>query len=230
MKLRSLIIAVLLIGFVSPLFAQTDSIRVDSAQSKTDLQTWADIRKAYFRTTKNDSLFVSNNSDSPYEVSIYYRGELNSPMEGMFFNARIGDVLGPMFIDNYAMIFKVAGFDSIYRARVSHIYIKPEGNRQKDTLQTVKKANQYLEKIKKGEDFVQLATKYGNDDAAKNGGDLGWLWQGTMVKEFEEAITKAKKGDVFVIRTSVGAHVVKLTEDKVLDKGRVRVIPVVKKI
>ncbi|QHT67451.1 hypothetical protein GXP67_12840 [Rhodocytophaga rosea] len=51
-----------------------------------------------------------------------------------------------------------------------------------------------------------------------------------MVKEFEEALTNAKKGDMFVIKSSVGAHVVKVTEDKVVERGRVRVIPVVKKI
>lgn len=225
MKLKSLSIVVFLIGLVSPLFAQTDSL-----QARSEVQTWADVRKAYFRTTKNDSLFVSLNSEAPYEVSTYYRGELNGPMEAMFFNANIGDVLGPLFIDNYAMIFKVAGFDSTYRVRASHIYIKPDGNKQKDTLQAVKKANQYLERIKKGEDFAQLATKYGNDATAKQNGDLGWLWEGTMVKEFEEAMAKAVKGDVFVVKSPTGAHVVKVTEDKVIERGRVRLIPVVKKM
>lgn len=225
MKLKSLSIVVFLIGLVSPLFAQTDSL-----QARSEVQTWADVRKAYFRTTKNDSLFVSLNSEAPFEVSTYYRGELNGPMEAMFFNANIGDVLGPLFIDNYAMIFKVAGFDSTYRVRASHIYIKPDGNKQKDTLQAVKKANQYLERIKKGEDFAQLATKYGNDATAKQNGDLGWLWEGTMVKEFEEAMAKAVKGDVFVVKSPTGAHVVKVTEDKVIERGRVRLIPVVKKM
>ena len=59
---------------------------------------------------------------------------------------------------------------------------------------------------------------------------MGWLWEGTMVKEFEEAVAKAKKGDVFVVQSPVGAHVVKVTEDKVRDIGRIRLIPVVKKI
>jgi parvulin-like peptidyl-prolyl isomerase len=151
-------------------------------------------------------------------------------MEMMFFNANVGDVLGPLFIDDYAMIFKVVGFDTLYKSRISHIYIQPDGKSKKDTLQALKKANQYLAKIQKGEDFAQLATKYGNDATAKNGGDMGWLWEGTMVKEFEEAVAKAKKGDVFVLQTPVGAHVVKLTEDKVRDIGRIRLIPVVKKI
>ncbi|QHT67450.1 hypothetical protein GXP67_12835 [Rhodocytophaga rosea] len=164
MKFKSFSIVVFLLSLVTPLLAQ-----VDSLQARSDVQTWAQVRKAYFRTTKNDSLFVSLNSEAPYEISTYYRGDLAGPMEAMFFNANIGDVLGPLFVDNYAMIFKVAGFDSTYRVRASHIYIKPDGSKQKDSLQAVKKANQYLEKIKKGEDFTQLATKYGNDESAKQG-------------------------------------------------------------
>jgi parvulin-like peptidyl-prolyl isomerase len=226
MKLPFILIQFFLLLVTAPLMAQ-----VDSLQARNDIQTWAEVRKAYFRTTKNDSLFVSLNSDAPYEVSVYNRGELDSFMEPMFFNARIGDVIGPLFLEQYAMIFKVVAYDTTYRIRASHIYVKPSGSSKKDTLQAVKKANQYLEKIKKGEDFAQLAAKFGNDETAKEGGELGYLWEGTMVPEFETVMANAKKGDVFVVKTAIGAHVVKVTEDKVTEpRGRVRVVPLVKKI
>jgi parvulin-like peptidyl-prolyl isomerase len=52
-----------------------------------------------------------------------------------------------------------------------------------------------------------------------------------MVPEFEKAMATAKKGDLFVLKSPIGAHVVKITEDKVIEpRGRVRVIPLVKKI
>jgi peptidyl-prolyl cis-trans isomerase D len=226
MKLPFILVQFFVLLFAFPLMAQ-----VDSLQARSEAQTWAEVRKAYFRATKDDSLFVSMNSDAPYEVSVYNRGELDSFMEPMFFNARIGEVVGPLFIDDYAMIFKIAGFDSTYRIRASHIYVKPNGSSKKDTLQAVKKANQYFEKVKKGEDFASLAAKYGSDETAKDGGEMGWLWEGTMVPEFEKAMATAKKGDVFVLKSPIGAHVVKITEDKVIEpRGRVRVIPLVKKI
>jgi peptidyl-prolyl cis-trans isomerase D len=231
MKLPIVLVPFFVLLMASPLMAQTDQAKADSLQARSDVQTWAEVRKAYFRATKDDSLFVSLNSDAPYEVSIYNRGELDSFMEPMFFNSRIGEVVGPLFIDNYAMIFKIAAYDSTYRIRASHIYVKPNGDSRKDTLQAMKKASQYLEKIKKGEDFTQLATKYGQDETAKQGGEIGWLWEGTMVPEFEAAMANAKKGDVFVVKSPIGAHVVKVTEDKVIEpRGRVRVIPVVKKL
>lgn len=237
MKLSIVLVQFFMLLIAAPLMAQVDQAQAqtqsqaDSLQARSDVQTWAEVRKAYFRATKDDSLFVSLNSDAPYEVSTYTRGELDSFMEPMFFNSRIGEVVGPLFIDNYAMLFKIAAYDSTYRIKASHIYVKPDGSNKKDTLQAMKKANQYLEKIKKGEDFTQMATKYGQDETAKQGGDIGWLWEGTMVPEFEAAMATAKKGDVFVVRSPIGAHVVKVTEDKVIEpRGRVRVIPVVKKI
>lgn len=225
MKLTFFFLQVLFVCSTAPLFSQ-----VDSAMAKTDIQTWADVRKSYFKTTKDDSLFVTLNSDGPFEYTTYSRAELTGVMEGMFFNANVGDVLGPLFIDNYAMIFKVARYDSTFRTRASHIYIKPDGNSRRDTLRAVKKANEYLEKIKKGEDFSQLATKYSQDETAQTGGDLGYLWEGGMLKEFEDAIANANKGDVFVVKTPIGAHVVKVTEDKIIDRGKVVLIPVVKKM
>ncbi len=77
MKL-TILLAQLFVLFTTPIvvFAQADSL-----QARSDIQTWAEVRKAYFKTTRDDSLFVSLNSDAPYEVSIYQRGELDSFME-----------------------------------------------------------------------------------------------------------------------------------------------------
>lgn len=216
----------MLLGLSTPLFSQTDSTQ----QARADIDAWANVRKAYFKVTKDDSLFVTLNSDAPFERSVYNKGELEGFMEGMFFNANTGDIIGPLYIDEYAMLFKVASFDSTYRVRASHIYVKPEGKNRKDTLRAEKKANQYLEKIKGGASFEEMAKKYGGDETAAQGGDLGWLWEGNMTKEFETAILNANKGDVFVVKTPAGSHVVKVTEDKVKDKGRVIVIPLVKKL
>ncbi|MBD0257574.1 MAG: peptidylprolyl isomerase, partial [Cytophagales bacterium] len=64
----------------------------------------------------------------------------------------------------------------------------------------------------------------------ENSGDLGWLWQGYMIGPFDQALANAKKGDVLVIKSPLGAHLIKITEDKVLDRGRVKVVPLMKKL
>jgi peptidyl-prolyl cis-trans isomerase D len=201
------------------------------AATQEEARIWAEIRKPYFKTTVDDSMFVINNSEFPFRYDYYTRAELAGLMEQMFFNAREGDVVGPLFLEGYAMLYKVISFDSTYRMKASHVFIKPEGTTKKDTANALKKANKVLKEINKGLAFADAAKKYGQDEVAKNGGDMGWFGEGMMVKEFEQAVMKGKQGDVFVLQTPFGAHVIKITEDKVKEpKGRVKVVPLLKKI
>jgi foldase protein PrsA len=89
--------------------------------------------------------------------------------------------------------------------RASHILVKDE-----------KTANEVEAKIKKGEDFASLAKEYSTDQqSAANGGDLGYFGEGQMVKEFEEAAYKLKKGEVSKpIKTEYGYHIIKLVDKK----------------
>ncbi len=199
--------------------------------SQEEARIWAEVRKPYFKTTADDSLFVINNSEFPFRHDYYSRAELAGFMEQMFFNSREGDVVGPLFLDGYAMLYKVIQFDSTYRMRASHIFIKPAGNTKKDTANAFKKANKIFKEVTKGLDFAEAAKKYGQDEVAKTGGDLGWFGEGLMVKEFETAVMNGKKGDTFVKQTPFGAHVIRITEDKIKEsRGRIKVVPLLKKI
>ncbi|MDJ1506720.1 peptidylprolyl isomerase [Xanthocytophaga agilis] len=214
---------------VTPLvvFGQT----ADSASAAQEARIWADVRKPYFKATVDDSLFVVNNSNFPFHYDYYTRAELAGFMEQMFFNARIGDIVGPLFLDGYAILYKVIEFDSTYRMKASQIFLKPEGNTAKDTANAVKKANKIVKEITKGLDFAEAAKKYGADEASKKGGDIGWFGEGLMVKEIETPVLNGKKGDIFVAKTPFGIHIVKITDDKVKEPhGRIKVIPLMKRI
>jgi parvulin-like peptidyl-prolyl isomerase len=220
--------AFLLLLVFAPSSAQTAA--VDSqAVAQQQGRVWAETRKPYFKNTRNDSLFVVNNGDEPFRYESYSQADNLGFFSTMFFSANVGDVVGPMFIEGYAVLYKIAGYDSVHRIRASHLYIKPDGKSRKDTLQAVKKANQHLAAVQKGADFDALVKKHSQDENAQEGGDLGWLWQGYMIKEFNDALANAKKGDVLLIKSPLGAHLVKITEDPVLDRGRVRVIPLTKR-
>jgi foldase protein PrsA len=69
-----------------------------------------------------------------------------------------------------------------------------------------------VERLKKGESFTNLAKELSIDKAsAKKGGDLGLFGRGMMVKPFEEAAFKLKKGEVTSepIKTEFGYHLIK---------------------
>jgi parvulin-like peptidyl-prolyl isomerase len=225
------VIAVLLFFCRFPVLAQTDTVVVQpNENAQQDGRAWADVRKPYFKNTRNDSLFVVNNGDEPFRYDYYSQAEDLGVFGTMFFRGNVGDVVGPLFLEGYAILYKIAAYDSLYRIRASHLYIKPDGKSRRDTLQAVKKANQYLAEIQKGASFDELLTKHSQTEKEPGSGDLGWLWQGYMIGPFEQALANAKKGDVMVIKSPLGAHVVRITEDKVLDRGRVKVIPLMKKL
>ena len=73
-------------------------------------------------------------------------------------------------------------------------------------------ALQILERIKKGESFADLARELSIDrGSGKRGGDLGLFGRGQMVKPFEEASFKLKKGEMTnePVRTQFGYHIIK---------------------
>ncbi len=126
------------------------------------------------------------------------------------------DVLAPEMdvtdkeIEDYYNGHKSSFFEREKR-KVRHILIKV-GNK-KDLEKAKKEAEEILNKIKKGEDFVKLAKKYSQGPSAKDGGDIGWIKRGDTVKEFEDVAFSLKKGEVGgPVKTRFGYHIIKVEE------------------
>ena len=69
-----------------------------------------------------------------------------------------------------------------------------------------------LEKLKKGGGFSNLAKEFSIDKGSgKKGGELGFFGKGMMVKPFEEAAFKLKKGEITTepVKTEFGYHIIK---------------------
>lgn len=76
-------------------------------------------------------------------------------------------------------------------------------------------ADEILQKLKNGGDFAQLAKQYSDDTTNKdNGGDLGFFGRGEMIKPFEEAAFTLKPGQMAVVETQFGFHVIRVDETK----------------
>jgi peptidyl-prolyl cis-trans isomerase C len=97
-------------------------------------------------------------------------------------------------------------FAPVSQVRLSHIVVNTEGEAQK-----------VLERLKKGEDFAQLAKKISIDTvSAKKGGDLGFFSRGDIPSEFRVVAARLKTGEISEpIKTKSGYEIVKVTDKKV---------------
>ena len=102
------------------------------------------------------------------------------------------------FYNNYLENFK-----TYKEYNASHILVKEE-----------EKALQIIKNIKEKSEFSKFAKTYSIGPSKKNGGNLGWFGPGQMVKEFENATLKLKKGMITIkpVKTQFGFHVIMLND------------------
>lgn len=72
------------------------------------------------------------------------------------------------------------------------------------------------ERIDNGADFAELARTNSNDLSASKGGDLGWIYPGDTVPEFERAMEALKPGQVSEpVQSPFGWHLIQVVERRV---------------
>ena len=94
-------------------------------------------------------------------------------------------------------------FKTFKEYNASHILVEEE-----------EEALQIIKKLKNKSEFSKLAKSYSIGPSKQNGGDLGWFRSGQMVKEFDEAILKLKKGVItnIPVKTQFGYHIIILND------------------
>jgi peptidyl-prolyl cis-trans isomerase D len=90
-----------------------------------------------------------------------------------------------------------------------------------DSVEVRDRANTIYARAKNGEDFAELANGYSEDpgnvgqDKKSNGGDLGFVTRGRMIKEFEDVAFNLKPGEISQpFLTQFGYHIVKVDSVK----------------
>lgn len=126
-------------------------------------------------------------------------------------------------------------FSEPRQIRARHILLKLSNDPTEEEVKRVKeKAEKVLEEARENNDFAALAKKYSEGPSKKMGGDLGYFSAGKMVKPFEEAAFKLKKGEISdPVRTSFGYHIIKVEDireagTKILDEVRDQIVETLK--
>ena len=181
---------------------------------------------ADFRGTSNDSLFVSVNADTKSPISYVKKGQLEAALDSQVFRSPVGTVVGPVFTGSAFKIAKVVDVrtspDSV---KASHILINPATEGGVDKAKA--KADSIFNLIKGGASFAELSSKFGTDGSKDKAGDLGTFGRGAMIPAFEEAVFNGKPGDLKVVTTQFGVHVIRI--DKQVGSSVVAKVAVVDK-
>lgn len=95
------------------------------------------------------------------------------------------------------------------RVKFMHMVLAP-----KPSDEVVEKAKTRIDSVYKkyieGADFGYLAEHYSDGPSASRGGDLGYFSKGEMVKEFEEAAFSMRPGEVRMVKTKFGWHLIRV--------------------
>ncbi len=112
-----------------------------------------------------------------------------------------------------------AGTDSVHARHIILLAHEGEVEQQKNDRRAQMEA--IRQRAIGGEDFAKLAVQFSQDNAAQNGGDLGYFPRGMMVKPFEDAAFALKKGQISdIVETQFGLHLIKC-----IDKKPARAVP-----
>lgn len=176
----------------------------DSAAVKAKINELA----AEFASAENDSLFASINSETKFPVTYYTKGNLSPALDTALFSGANGSIVGPFYTDGKYEVAKILDTrmspDSV---TASHILINPalEGGMEQAKV----KADSVKKLIQNGGNFAELAAKFGSDESKDQGGKLGTFARGA-IPEFETALFNGKTGDVLVLPTQFGVHIIKI--------------------
>lgn len=190
-------------------------ISVDIRPSQEDydnVQKDIEDLKNEFSTSEKVDDIVNENSDVPYVDAYFTDKAFDASLKQFATTASVGDVYGPVFENEKYRMFKlVAKTEAPDSVKVSHIMLAGKSEEETKTL-----ADSLMTALKNGSDFAELAKKYSADQAAENGGELGWFTEVTALRgvneDFKNAVFSSPLNKVTIVKSMYGTHLVKVTE------------------
>jgi len=193
---------------VFPLTASAE----DSVEIREDMERIA----RGFANAQNDSLYAVSNSEGFDAFATYNVSNVPDFIQPE--DLKKGNVIGPFIDGETYKVVKVADIfkDTIAYAKASHILIRWDDDTPAAKREARQKAEGILRDIRNGADFATQAREHGTDGTAANGGDLGWMYTGQMVKPFEDAVFSATRTGLInrLVETEFGYHIVKVDQVK----------------
>jgi len=181
-----------------------------------------------FLKTENNEAFINSNSDIKYDNRFVFKSALAVAVADSIYNLNEGQIYGPYKDDGFFKLSKVVAVKQIPdSAKVRHILIPFLGSRSADAevKQTEAQAKQTADSIlailkTDKSKFSEFVTKFSSDKGSvENEGRYDWHPYNTMVPEFNDFEFDGKVGDLGVVKTVFGFHVIEIEGQKEKQKA-----------
>lgn len=101
----------------------------------------------------------------------------------------------------------------VEQAHSRHILL--QASSETDIAQRKTEAEEIIAQLEDGADFAMLAQERSEDPGSRqNGGDLGWVPRGIFVPEFDQAIFSMEPGEIRLVQSQFGWHIIQLQEPR----------------
>ncbi len=213
-------------------FTETASVE-DEAEVKKEVDALLKGKVEYNAVTKsNDTLpgfgevedveaFVNEHSDVRYRSRFFFKNNLPAAHAEELFNLNEGQTYGPYKDGNTWKVSRVEQVAQIPdSAKARHILVSFQGSPVGQTTRSKQEAKQLADSIasvarNNKTKFAELAAEFSADASNKDdAGELGMFAPGTMVPAFNDFVFTANTGDVGVVETQFGYHVIHVQEQK----------------
>ena len=177
--------------------------------------------KENFQNTTNDSMFVSLNSDLPYNPTYFSAEQLPASIKDKVAGAAVGTTFGPYKEQSFYVVSKLLDKKPSDSTLSRHILVSYKGNQaganETRTKEQAKKLADSIGAVLKATPakFTEFL-KYSSDPgSAGQGGSVGWTTPATpFVPEYLSFLANNGKGATGVVETQFGYHIINIEDKK----------------
>ncbi|MEP2936019.1 MAG: peptidylprolyl isomerase [Gilvibacter sp.] len=194
---------------------------VASAADETAITNKITELSEVLASTEEPDVVVTSNSDIPYSDRIIFKKDLPTAIADSIFALDMGEVFGPYKNGGYINISKVTAIETMPDSvKARHILI-PVGLNQTDNVtrtdEQAKATADSLVNILKGNRsrFAEFVTAFTADaNSIPDEGRYDWYPYNYMTPEFRDFTFTGKTGDLDVVKTQFGYHIIEIEGQK----------------
>jgi peptidyl-prolyl cis-trans isomerase D len=189
----------------------------DSATIFQQVQT---LRPEFATTTDVESFLTKNGTETNFTETFTPKSKLTGSRKDSLMALPTGAVVGPYLDGNNFVLARIMDIKTLPDSvRARHILVAindPKTNQPKmDDSTAKKKIDSIKTLLDHGQKFDSLAFHLSEDEGSRiKGGDLGYFGQGQMVKEFGDFTFNGKKGEIKIVKTQFGYHLIEIMDQK----------------